>query len=131
MTKAEQSYYDMLFHERTGFFLKWFRDGGGIQVFIRIINMSPEAARGQALKLSKLLDNYCNCHYQQEMYAGRYKKSFAKFLEEPKVVAVSLNYIVRSLISEYPEQRFKIINFMASHIFGISAHENENDKGKP
>jgi len=129
MTKVEQTYYDMLFHERTRFFLKWFRDGGGTQVFIRIFNMSYEDARKKALKLSRSLDDYCNCHHQEEMHAGRYKKSFTKFLEEPKVVAVSLNYIVRSLISERPEQRFKIMDFMASHIFGIDTSGNGNDKG--
>lgn len=115
---TNQNYYEILFHKRTRFFYKWFINGGAISLFTGILNFNSERAEHDASRLCKSVESYCTGLYQEELRYGTFKKSFAAFLDEPRVIAVSINYIVKTLCTEYPNFSKEFLSFIETNIFG-------------
>jgi hypothetical protein len=110
--------YEILHHKRARFFYKWFVNGGAISLFSGILNFDTEKAEQDATKLCKSAESYCRGLYQEELRYGAYRKSFAAFLDEPRVIAVSINYILKTLCSEYPNFSREFLSFIKTNIFG-------------
>lgn len=119
MTKKAQS--EILYHKRAVFFYKWFINGGAVSLFTGILKADPGKAEQEASRLCKSVESYCKGLYQEELRYGAFRKSFGAFLDEPRVIAVSINYIIKTLLCEYPERGHLIINFIKSKLSGPEA----------
>jgi hypothetical protein len=113
------NFYEILHHKRARFFYKWFINGGAISLFTGILNFDLEKAGQEATKLCKSAESYGRGLYQEELRYGAYRKSFSAFLDEPRVIAVSINYILKTLCSEYPNFSREFLSFIKTNIFGI------------
>jgi hypothetical protein len=111
--------YEIFQHKRARFFYKWFINGGAVSLFTGILNFGPEKAEQESTKLCRSAESYCRGLYQEELRYGAYRKSFAAFLDEPRVIAVNINYILKTLCSEYPNFSGEFIGFIKTNIFGI------------
>jgi hypothetical protein len=114
----QDNLYEILHHKRARFFYKWFINGGAVNLFTGILNVDPEKAEQEATRLCKSVEAYCRGLYQEELRYGAYRKNLAAFLDEQRVIAVSINYILKTLCSEYPDFNGQILSFVEINIFG-------------
>jgi len=114
----KQGLHESLFNKKARFFYKWFINGGAISLFTSTLDLNSEKAEQEASRLCKSVESYCNGLYQEELRYGAFRKSYKAFLDEPRVIAVSINYIVKTLLAEYPECGHQIINFIRSKLTG-------------
>jgi hypothetical protein len=113
-----QNIHEMLYHKRAKFFYKWFINGGAVSLFKDVLNFDSERARDEASRFSQSVEAYCKGLYQEELRYGTFRKSITAFLDEPRVIAVNINYIARTFLADYPMYRHEFLRFMETNMFG-------------
>lgn len=117
MTSTRQNIYELIYHQRSRFFLQKFREGSGSRLFIEALNMSPADAQKEAEKLGQAMDSYGRKLYHVEIKARRFNESYARFILQPEVTALRLTYILNTLCATHPRHYHKMFAAIAAYIF--------------
>jgi CBS domain-containing protein len=117
MTPSRQNIYELIYHQRSRFFLQKFKEGPGSRIFIEAVNMSPVDAQKEAEKLGQAMDSYGRKLYHVEIKARRFNKSYAQFILQPEVTALRLTYILNTLSATYPRHYHKMFAAVTAYIF--------------
>ncbi len=128
MRHEDQGLHEILYNKKARFFYKWFINGGAVGLFTDILKFEPERAKAEASRLSRNVEAYCTGLYQEELRFGAFRKSYGAFLDEPRVIAVNINYIAKSLMSEYPDRGHQIISFIKSKLAGSEEKSRNHDE---
>lgn len=125
MTSARQNIYELIYHQRSRFFLQKFREGSGSRLFIEALDMSPADAQKAAEKLGRAMDSYGRKIYHVEIKARRFNQSYDRFILQPEVTALRLTYILNTLSATYPGHYYKIFAAIAAYIFHGTMHQKQ------
>lgn len=117
MKPSRQNIYELIYHQRSRFFLQKFKEGPGSRIFIEAVNMSPADAQREAVRLGQAVDSYGRKLYHVEVKAQRFNKSYAQFILQPEVTALRLTYILNTLSAAYPRHYHKMFAAIAAYIF--------------
>ena len=117
MTPSRQNIYELIYHQRSRFFLQKFKEGPGSRIFIEAVNMSPADAQNEAVKLGQAMDSYGRKLYHVEIKARRFNKSYARFVLQPEVTALRFIYVLNTLYATYPGHYHELFAAIEAHIF--------------
>ena len=128
MIPAQKNFYELLYHERSRFFLQKFGEELGVHIFGKALNMTHTDAKNEAIKLGNAMDAYSRKLYSLEIKAQRFKKSYAHFILQPEVIALRFIYILNTLAATYPQCYHKLFEVVAAYIFQGNTKARGNTK---